>query len=99
MRTLVLLAAVFALGLLGCGTSSACRLVTAPVGAIYGQALIGPLMLDIETMSGTRCFMVKAVDATDGSAHGVVWPSGTTTDGDALLVPGLTNPLRPGDTF
>jgi len=99
MRTVLLLVATFALGLLGCGTSSGYRVVAAPDGAIYGQALIGPLMLDIETISGTRCFLVKAVEATDASAHGVVWPYGTTTDGDSLLVPGLTEPLRTGDTF
>lgn len=43
--------------------------------------------------------MAEALAATDPSPHGVIWPYGTTGVGDSLLVPGLTNPLRNGDTF
>lgn len=104
MRSVVLLSATLALALSACGvtqerSSSDDLLVTAPKGAAYGYALIGPMSLDVETISGKRCFMVKAIEATDPSAHGVVWPYGTTTDGVSLMVPGLTGPLRNGDIF
>lgn len=72
-------------------------LVTAPQGASYAYALIGPMTLDIETVGGaTRCFMVAR---SDGTVHGVVWPFGTTANGNALSVPGLTDPLVSGATF
>jgi hypothetical protein len=101
---LITVIATVALALLGCGGSDGTssgdyRLVTAPSGATYAFALIGPLSLDIETVSGTRCFMVRAIRGTDPSVHGVIWPYGTTTDGDSLMVPGLAAPLRNGDTF
>jgi hypothetical protein len=104
MRAVALLVATLALALFGCGgpdrhESSDDLLVTAPKGAAYGFDLIGPLSLDIETVSGRRCFMVKAIGPTDQSAHGVIWPYGTTIDGVSLMVPGLTDPLRNGDTF
>jgi hypothetical protein len=92
---------VLAAVLLGCGQAASQSapselLVTAHADAAYALALIGPLSLDIETVSGTRCFMVKA---TSESPHGVVWPYGTKVSGDSLIVPGLTDPLRSGETF
>jgi hypothetical protein len=72
-------------------------LVAAPSGSTYAGALIGPIVLDIEVVGGVTCYDVKLPSSSDG--HGVVWPFGTEARGEALLVPGLTEPLQNGDTF
>jgi hypothetical protein len=87
--------------LLGCGAdgrqaSPSALFLTTPSGEPYGAALIGPILLDIEPVAGTRCYMVKTAD---GVQHGVVWPRGTIAQSDSILIPGISAPLRNGDTF
>lgn len=109
-RTGVLLAATLGWSLLACGQagaspssgsgalpSSGSILVAAPSGSTYADALIGPIVLDVEVVGGVTCYDAKLPSSSDG--HGVVWPFGTVARGDALLVPGLTEPLVNGDTF
>ena len=107
-RTGVLLVATLGWSLLACGQAgaqpssgssfvAAPGLVAAPSGSTYAAALIGPMVLDVEVVGGVTCYDVKVASSSDG--HGVVWPFGTEARGDALLVPGLTEPLMNGDTF
>jgi len=101
-RTGVLLAATLAWWLSACGQagakpSSGSMLVVAPSGSTYSAALIGPIVLDVEVVGGVTCYDVKVPSSSGG--HGVVWPFGTEARGDALLVPGLTEPLLNGETF
>jgi len=107
-RTGVLLAATLGWSLLACGQAgarpssgsilvAAPGLVAAPSGSTYAGALIGPMVLDVEVVGGVTCYDVKLPSSSDG--HGVIWPFGTEARGDALLLPGLTEPLMNGDTF
>jgi hypothetical protein len=101
-RTGVLLAATLGWSLLACGQagarpSSGSILVAAPSGSTYADALIGPIVLDVEVVGGVTCYDAKLPSSSDG--HGVIWPFGTEAQGNALLVPGLTAPLMNGDTF